>query len=242
MPILYSVITRGPTVLAKYAECVGNFAEVTEQIIPKIKLDDHKLTYSHGNYLIHYICENRIIYMCITDDGFERSRAFLFLTEIKKKFIQTYGLTVATAIAFAMNSEFSRTLAQDMKHYSESRDVDAISQVHGQIDELKDIMVKNIENITNRGERLELLVNQTENLRNNSVTFRQTSRNLARTMFWRSVRMYCLIAAILLFVIYIVISMSCGGLLWSSCIHSGKNAAPVTPPPPLPPTLGLDSV
>lgn len=54
-----------------------------------------------------------------------------------------------------------------MKHYSESREVDAISQVHGQIDELKDIMVKNIENITNRGERLELLVNQTENLRNN---------------------------------------------------------------------------
>lgn len=26
--------------------------------------------------------------MCITDDGFERSRAFLFLVEIKKKFIQ----------------------------------------------------------------------------------------------------------------------------------------------------------
>lgn len=189
MPILYSVICRGPTILAKYAECVGNFAEVTEQIIPKIKLEDHKLTYSHGNYLIHYICENRIIYMCISDDvskfatnlcshvktlnafplqqGFERSRAFLFLTEIKKKFIQTYGLTVATAIAYAMNTEFSRTLAHEMKHYSESREVDAISQVHGQIDELKDIMVKNIENITNRGERLELLVNQTENLRNN---------------------------------------------------------------------------
>lgn len=68
MPILYSVICRGPTVLAKYAECVGNFAEVTEQIIPKIKLEDHKLTYSHGNYLIHYICDNRIIYMCISDD------------------------------------------------------------------------------------------------------------------------------------------------------------------------------
>ncbi|XP_053696141.1 vesicle-associated membrane protein 7 [Sabethes cyaneus] len=232
MPILYSVITRGQTVLAKYAECVGNFAEVTEQIIPKIKLDDHKLTYSHGNYLIHYICENRIIYMCITDDGFERSRAFMFLTEIKKKFIQTYGLTVATAIAYAMNTEFSRTLASEMKHYSESRNIDAISQVHGQIDELKDIMVKNIENITNRGERLELLVNQTENLRNNSVQFRQTSRNLARTMFWRSVRMYCLVAAILVFVIYIVVSMACGGLLWQSCVHGGSPKAPDTPAPP----------
>lgn len=237
MPILYSVITRGPTVLAKYAECVGNFAEVTEQIIPTIKLDDHKLTYSHGNYLIHYICEDRIIYMCITDDSFERVRAFLFLTEIKKKFIHTYGLTVATAIAFAMNSEFSRTLAQEMQRFSEP---DKISQVRGEIDEVKDIMVKNIENITNRGERLELLVNQTENLRNNSVTFRQTSRNLARTMFWRSVRMYCLTAVILLFVIYIVISMSCGGLLWSSCIHSGSNKTPVTPPTT--PAPGLDNV
>lgn len=239
MPILYSVITRGATVLAKYAECVGNFAEVTEQIIPKIKLEDHKLTYSHGNYLIHYICENRIIYMCISDDGFERSRAFIFLAEIKKKFIQTYGLTVATAIAYAMNTEFSRTLAHEMKHYSESRDIDAISRVHGQIDELKDVMVKNIENITNRGERLELLVNQTENLRNNSVTFRQTSRNLARTMFWRSVRMYCLIAAILLFVIYIVVSMACGGLLWQSCVHSGGTKTPVAPPSPPPSGGGL---
>lgn len=68
MPILYSVISRGTTVLAKYAECVGNFAEVTDQIISKITLENHKLTYSHGDYLIHYVCENKLIYMCITDD------------------------------------------------------------------------------------------------------------------------------------------------------------------------------
>lgn len=145
MPILYSVVSRGTTILAKYAECVGNFAEVTEQIMTKIQLgDNHKLTYSHGNYLIHYICEDRIIYMCITDDEFERARAFLFLSEVKRRFLLAYGLQAATAIAYAMNTEFSRVLASEMKHYSESREVDAISKVHGQIDELKDIMVKNI--------------------------------------------------------------------------------------------------
>lgn len=51
---------------------------------------------------------------------------------------------MATAIAYGMNTEFSRILASEMKHYSESKEVDAISRVHGQIDELKDIMVKNI--------------------------------------------------------------------------------------------------
>lgn len=75
---------------------------------------------------------------------FERARSFLFLTEVKRRFISSYGLQAATAIAYAMNTEFSKILASEMKHYSESRDVDAISRVHGQIDELKDIMVKNI--------------------------------------------------------------------------------------------------
>lgn len=30
------------------------------------------------------------------------------------------------------------------KHYSESRDIDTISRVHGELDELKGIMVRNI--------------------------------------------------------------------------------------------------
>lgn len=67
MPVLYSVISRGNTVLAKYTECGGNFAEVTEKLIAHIELTNHKLTYTHGNYLFHYICSDKIIYMCITN-------------------------------------------------------------------------------------------------------------------------------------------------------------------------------
>lgn len=51
---------------------------------------------------------------------------------------------MATAIAYAMNTEFSKVLSQQMVYFSQSREVDTISRVHGQIDELKDIMIKNI--------------------------------------------------------------------------------------------------
>ncbi|KAG8228902.1 hypothetical protein J437_LFUL011149 [Ladona fulva] len=114
MPILYSVIARGTTVLTKFASCPGNFSEVTEQVIEKIPPENAKLTYSHGSYLFHYICEDRIIYMCITDDEFERSRAFLYLNEIKRRFVSTYGVRAQTAIAYSMNTEFSRILANEM--------------------------------------------------------------------------------------------------------------------------------
>lgn len=43
-----------------------------------------------------------------------------------------------------MNSEFARILATEMKHYTESKDLDTISRVHGELDELKNIVVKNL--------------------------------------------------------------------------------------------------
>ena len=39
-----------------------------------------------------------------------------------------------------------------------------VTQVQDQVDELKGIMVENIDQITARGERLELLINRTDNL------------------------------------------------------------------------------
>lgn len=76
-------------------------------------------------------------------------------------------MTVATALPYTMNTEFSRVITSELAKCNDSREYDSISRVHGQMDELKDIMVKNIENVTARGERLELLYSQSENLRNN---------------------------------------------------------------------------
>ena len=39
-PILYSLISRGTSILTRQASCAGNFAEVTDQVLAKI---------SHGN-------------------------------------------------------------------------------------------------------------------------------------------------------------------------------------------------
>ncbi|XP_003490658.1 vesicle-associated membrane protein 7 [Bombus vosnesenskii] len=218
MPILYTVVARGSTVLAKYASCTGNFDEVTESILAK-KAENDKVTYSQGQYLFHYICEDNIIYMCITDDDYQKSKAFLYLAEIKGRFLAAYGQDAQTAIPYAMNTDFARTLASTMKHYNESsHKVDVLDSVLGDLDELKDIMSKNIDNVAMRGERLELLVNKTENLSTNSVTFRKTSRNLARSLFWKNVKIYVIVGVILIVVIYVIVSISCGGLAWPKCV------------------------
>ncbi|KAM4886244.1 vesicle-associated membrane protein 7 isoform 1-T1 [Sylvia borin] len=219
MAILFAVVARGTTILAKHAWCGGNFLEVTEQILAKIPSENNKLTYSHGNYLFHYICQDRIIYLCITDDDFERSRAFTFLNEIKKRFQTTYGSRAQTALPYAMNSEFSSVLAAQLKYHSESKGPDQVAETQAQIDELKGIMVRNIDLVAQRGEKLELLIDKTENLVDSSVTFKTTSRNLARAMCMKNLKLTIVIIIVSIVILYIILSAVCGGLAWPSCVQ-----------------------
>lgn len=237
-PLLYALIARGTTILARQAACSGNFSEVTEQVLSKIPPEDNKKTYSHLEFYFHYICENRIIYMLITHGDFERSKAFAFLSEIKKRFSIQYGERVYTALPYAMNSDFSSTLTAQMRFFSElpspSRAAanrsaannnlgvpapsSKVTQVQDQVDELKGIMVENIDQITARGERLELLINRTNDLQANAVTFKRTSRNLERSMCMKNAKLGMIIAIVSLLIVYFIVSAACGGLGWSKCV------------------------
>lgn len=46
MPLLYSTVARGTTVLAKHASCSRNFQEITEHILLKIDPGNQKMTFT----------------------------------------------------------------------------------------------------------------------------------------------------------------------------------------------------
>ncbi|XP_066945281.1 vesicle-associated membrane protein 7-like isoform X2 [Macrobrachium rosenbergii] len=217
MPLLYSVIARGSTVLSRYAMCAGNFAEVSEQILSKIPpRETGRLTYSHESYLFHYVAQDGIVYLCITDDDYVRQRAFAFLEDIKQRFEAMYGSRAQTALPYAMNSEFAQVLATQMKHFNESRDLDKISKLQGEVSDVKDVLVKSIETLASRGERLELLINKTESLNSTAVTFKTTSRSLARSLWWKNIRLIIVILICIGVGIYVIGALICGPT-WHNC-------------------------
>lgn len=79
MPLFYSVVARGMVVLAKHANYQGNFAEILEGVLIQIGPENKKQSLLHDRYLYHYICEDQIIYMCITDDVSITKFVFFFL-------------------------------------------------------------------------------------------------------------------------------------------------------------------
>lgn len=71
------------------------------------------------------------------------------------------------------------------------------------VSEVKEIMMQNIEKVLDRGEKLELLVDKTENLRYQADQFQKGGKALRNKMWWQNVKMKLLVALIVSIVIVV---------------------------------------
>ncbi|CAG8452498.1 7072_t:CDS:2 [Paraglomus brasilianum] len=113
----------------------------------------------------------------MADDSFQRRIPFAFLEDIKQRFKVYSKDRIDTALAYGMN-EFSKIIAERMEYYSSNPNADRIRQVHGEIEQVKDVMVHNIERVLERGERIELLVDKTDSLNQQAFAFKKRSTAL----------------------------------------------------------------
>jgi vesicle-associated membrane protein 7 len=179
------------------------------------------MTYQYDNYSFHYVVENGICYLCMSDQLNKHRIPFAFLNDMKQRFLATYGNEEPlTAIAFAYNEEFSHVIKNRMEFFNSEeadRSIDNIGAVKSQIEDVKSTMVQNIESLLERGEKIELLVDRTENLRTSSFLFESSSRNLRRAMYWRKMRCYVGLALAAAFLAFIGVASLCGGITFHHC-------------------------
>ena len=110
MTILYSLIARKKSVLAEHTSSTGNFPTVTRVLLAKIPEHDSKMSYVYDMYVFHYIVDQGIIFLCMSDENTKRRLAFSFLDDIKGLWRERFSATEQTAIAFSMNESFSPVL------------------------------------------------------------------------------------------------------------------------------------
>jgi len=97
-----------------------------------------------------------------------------------------------------------------MDYYSNGTNTDRILKVRKEIDEVKSIMVENIEKVLERGEKIELLVEKTDNLSHESFTFHSKSKDLKRHMWWKNFKITLILILVVLAIIYFIIAAFCG--------------------------------
>eukprot|EP00242_Pyramimonas_sp_CCMP2087_P014010 CAMPEP_0198211830 /NCGR_PEP_ID=MMETSP1445-20131203/25367_1 /TAXON_ID=36898 /ORGANISM="Pyramimonas sp., Strain CCMP2087" /LENGTH=183 /DNA_ID=CAMNT_0043886173 /DNA_START=172 /DNA_END=720 /DNA_ORIENTATION=+ len=183
MPILYSLVARGTCLLAEHSATDGNASEVAANILAKTASVDSRVSYAQERHLFHLLCEDGIIYLCMADEGFGRRIPFAFLEDIQAKFTVKHGRIATVAGEGDLQDVFGPTLAQQMDYFSNDEYADKITQVRGEIMDVKRGMVDNIDKILDRGDKIELLVDKAASLQGDAFRFKKSTRHLKQALW-----------------------------------------------------------
>ncbi|KAF2188255.1 vesicle-associated membrane protein-like protein [Zopfia rhizophila CBS 207.26] len=238
-PLLYACIAHNTTILSEHTSSASSAtSSIPSLILPKIQHSSpQKLTYTHGNYYIHYIASSPseysasqssaggLTYLTIAEVGLGRRIPFGFLVNAQKKFLDEFdpSQTDFASLPSYGCASFNSTLKKLMieQGATQSGQQDALRTAQQEIDGVREIMTENIERVLERGERIDLLVDKTDRLGNNARDFRVRSRGLRRRMWWKNVKLMVLLVLVVIFLLYLFVGFGCGLPGWSRCIHHG---------------------
>ncbi|CAL9229920.1 unnamed protein product [Arabidopsis halleri] len=219
MAIIFALVARGTVVLSEFSATSTNASSIAKQILEKLPGNDSDshMSYSQDRYIFHVKRTDGLTVLCMADETAGRNIPFAFLDDIHQRFVRTYGRAIHSAQAYSMNDEFSRVVSQQMEYYSNDPNADRMSRIKGEMTQVRNVMIENIDKVLDRGERLELLVDKTENMQGNTFRFRKQARRYRTIMWWRNVKLTIALILVLALVVYIAMAFVCHGPNLPSC-------------------------
>jgi vesicle-associated membrane protein 7 len=203
MPIEYALIAEGTEVLAEEPASEKNLANIARLILGRIPKHNHKRTYQEDRYNFHYKYSGTHVFLCVADRDYPMRICFAFLDDAEQRFLQ--------------GSRNLRGMIKERIAFYNDRKNDKVMRVQGQIDEVKGVMIKNIDSVLERGEKLDVLMEKSDDLSKNAHLFKKQGTQLKREMWWKNLKLQIIIALIIIFVIFVIVLIACGGFQFEKC-------------------------
>ncbi|KAK8495694.1 hypothetical protein V6N13_100117 [Hibiscus sabdariffa] len=188
--LIYAFVARGTVVIADYTEFTGNFTAIASQCLQKLPATNNKFTYSCDGHTFNYLVDNGYTYCVVAVESAGRQVPIAFLEIIKEDFTKRYGGgKAATASANSLSKEFGPKLKERMQYcIDHPEEISKIAKVKAQVSEVKGVMIENIEKVLDRGVKIDILVDKTENLRSQAQDFRQQGTQMRRKMWLQNMK------------------------------------------------------
>ncbi|XP_058764660.1 vesicle-associated membrane protein 722-like [Vicia villosa] len=210
--LIYSFVARGTVIIAEYTEFTGNFTGVAAQCLQKLPSSNNKFTYNCDGHTFNYLVDSGLTYCVVAVESAGRQTPIAFLERIKEEFTKKYVGKAENAAAKSLNREFGPKLKEQMQYcVDHPEEINKLSKVKAQVSEVKGVMMENIEKVLDRGEKIELLVDKTENLRSQAQDFRQQGTKIRRKMWFQNMKIKLIVLGIIIAIILIIVLSVCGG-------------------------------
>lgn len=211
--LIYSFVSRGTVILAEYTEFTGNFPTIAFQCLQKLPATSNKFTFDCQHHTFNYLVEDGFTYCVVADESAGRQVPMAFLERIKDEFKKTYSDGRAeVAIANGLHQEFGPKLKEHMDYCAQHPEqINKLAKTKAQVAEVKGVMMDNIEKILDRGEKIELMVDKTEQLQFQAQDFQNQGAKIRRKMWFRNTKVKLICLSFLLFVVLMIWISLCRG-------------------------------
>ncbi|EED96126.1 hypothetical protein THAPSDRAFT_30919 [Thalassiosira pseudonana CCMP1335] len=216
MPPLITFVARLSDGLPLVANTAPNSNEVTQDHKNQAKDilrglgGSARMSIDTNNQLIfHYLLRDSLCYLTLTEQSYPKRLAFLYLEEIADAFLESLANdhgdrwreaidTTARPYAFI---KFDTTIQRKRKDFVDPTSRQNTTKLNEDLADIQSIMRKNINEVLNRGEKLENVSNISNNLVAESKKFKWGAKKLS----WQAmVNQYGPIVAAGVFVVFVL--------------------------------------
>jgi hypothetical protein len=232
MPINFGVVAASGNIVAHDKPLPPTTKQTITKLVENLPKHDSKVSYAISGDTYHCLVENGILYICISDEACAARTAYGMLAETKEEFKTQFGngpgrYPKPVDVSIARCSKFGVTIAAKIRYFNENPHGDKIGKLKNQIEDVKQVMLNNIDEIMERGQRIDNLVDKSEFLVEQAEQFEDNSRTLKNVMIWRHLKIVLMVLLVLGILGWILSMVVCKPN-YSKCKSADEPAANVT--------------
>lgn len=181
----------------------ANDRELCRLILEKSshETDDKKQSYMHQDKTVHTLVKSGITYIALCSGDVERRIPFMYLLRLEKEVSQLLGDN-DRELQDLDKSDLKRRMSGLIQDVEGGKN--EVGELGKEIDQVRNIMVENVERLLERGERINLLVSKTDRMNNSSLQFRRRTVSVKRKFWWKNIKLLALLIIVAMGIAYLL--------------------------------------
>lgn len=156
-----------------------------------------------GKYMFHYLIQQRVIFLTLTDKAYPKKLAFQYLEELASEFMNLYGSQVDAITRPYAFIKFDTFIQKTKKLYLDTRTQRNLAKLTDELGEVHSIMTRNIQEVLGQGEKLDNMSMMSSALAAESKQYSSRAKDLHRQALIRKYVPLAVVVFVLLLVLWI---------------------------------------
>ncbi|KAK2964834.1 hypothetical protein BLNAU_134 [Blattamonas nauphoetae] len=147
------------------------------------------------------LTQGDVVYVGNASVNISITHIFNYLRTISSAFQKKFSDVLQSPSDTSLFSSFKATISEQAKQYVEKASSAKLDELNADLEDVRTVLTKNFQDLTERGEKLDIVEEQARNLMNDSRDFKKKSQDLYNASGWNDYLPHLIIIAIVLFLL-----------------------------------------